>query len=282
MRRFVIFLIALTGSAVRLHLACADDGRATRESRLDRGALRDNALIAKAPAPPPQEPQLNSAAEVSGLGEPGVAGKRMVGAPVIRPPTNADVAKIKAMDKRYQAAKSVAMDLEKTLTLTVLGRERVSKGRTLVSKGRMRLEIDSPDRSLLVVDRKTAWLVNYPSEEFKGSVVQVVKSNVGSKKTRSQAIVGLLAQGGFLKYFQVVGVGDADRIYFLQPQKQLVEFSRAQARLTADGKDLLELRYWDELGNETALQFSRVRLNVPAPDSAFQYSPPADADVTSM
>jgi outer membrane lipoprotein-sorting protein len=102
------------------------------------------------------------------------------------------------------------------------------------------------------------------------------------------AIVGLLAQGGFLKYFSVVGVmaapGDDQlkTIYFLQPQRELVEFTRAQARLTIDGKNIFELRYWDEIGNETSLLFSNTRLNPPLAESMFEYVPPKDADVTTI
>ena len=259
------FMAAITAAP----LAVGAPDRPTRENRVDRGLLRDNRLFAKADAEPP--------------------GKPLPGAPVMRSATKADIDKIRAVDRRYQKAKSVAMDVTKTLKISALNRERVSKGHALTSKGRIRFEIDSPDRSLLVVDGKTAWLVNYPSEEFKGAAVQVVKTEVSSKKAQSQAIVGLLAQGQFLKHFTVVGAqvdpsgeGASNIVYFLQPVAQLVEFTRAQARLSPDGKNLLELRYWDEIGNETDLNFANVRLNAPFSDSSFKYVPPKDADVTVM
>ena len=259
-RRFLL-CAALIGP---LGLHAQSESRPTRASRLDRSLLRDNGLFAQNKAPEPVAPVV----------------------PAMRAPTPADVAKIKAIDRRYRAASSVSMDLGKTLKIAALGRERSAKGRVLVAKGRMRLEIDSPDRSLLVIDRKNAWLVNYPSDEFKGAALQVVKSKVASsKKARSQAIVGILAQGGFLKHFKVVGIASGPAsgdVYYLQPDHQLVEFTRAQARLTSDGTNLQELRYWDELGNETALLFSNVRLNGPAPDASFRFVPPADADVTTL
>lgn len=227
--------------------------------------MRENRLFAKNEAVPLPEAE---------------SVKRIADAPALRPATKADVAKIAAVDKRYRDARSIAMDVSKTLKISALGRERASRGKLLVSRGKMRMEMDSPDRSLLVVDGATAWLVNYPSDEFKGAALQVVKANVGSKKARSQAIIGLLAGGGLLKHFTVVGFDESSATYFLQPQKQLVEFTRAQARLSADGKDLAQLSYWDELGNETRMDLSNLRLNVEAPASTFKYAPPADADVT--
>lgn len=288
--RFFAFSLSAMIGVVASFASAAD--RPSRDSRLDRSLLRDNLFFGDGDRL--QSEKLGQlrlvaaavASEVALENEP--PGKPLPDAPPMRPAAKEDIARIEAVDRRYQGARSVSMDLVKTLKLSALGRERKARGRVLVSKGRMRMEIDSPDKSLLVLDKKSAWLVNYPPEEFKGAAIQVVKANVSSKRARSQAIVGLLAQGGFLKHFSVVGVmatpatGASGFIYFLQPDAQLVEFTRAQARLTPDGKNLLELRYWDEIGNETALTFSNVRLNAPAPESAFQYVPPQDADVTTI
>lgn len=192
---------------------------------------------------------------------------------------------LKEIDKRYQEASSIAMDVDKTLSLGLLGKEKKSKGRLLLSKGRMRMEIDSPDKSIVVVDGKTLWIADYPSAEFKDASVQVLKGPLDSKKGAQRSFVSLLTRGGILKHFKIVGAQKDDEgrdVYFLVPNAQSFEFKRAQLTASGDGRSIAELRYWDERDNETRLRFSNVKFDVRAPAKSFEFVPPENADVTAI
>lgn len=201
------------------------------------------------------------------------------------PPSEEQLKALKAIDKRYQTSKSVTMDLEKTLILGLLGKEKKSKGRVLISQGKMRMEIEEPQKSLVVIDGKTVWVADWPAPEFKNAAVQVMKGSVDTSKGASQGFVGLLARGGILKHFKITAVQNDEKgrsLYFLQPSKDTIEFKRAQMTLSADGRQITALRYWDERDNETQLQFSKVVFDKVVPEKLFQFSPPANADVSTF
>ncbi len=194
-----------------------------------------------------------------------------------------DVALIKSIDQSYKNAKSITMDLKKILTVQLLDKVSKTSGKVLFSKGRMRMEMDAPDKSLVVIDKKHIWVVNYPGTEFKNSAIQVIQAEVSTKKGRSQNFLGLLTQGGILKYFNVSGVlktNEEEEVFFLQPNQASVEFKRAQIVVNPKTKRIMSLKYWDELDNETGYEFTNVQFDQRLEDKNFVYHPPKNADIT--
>lgn len=194
-----------------------------------------------------------------------------------------DVALIKSIDQSYKNAKSITMDLKKILNVQLLDKVSKTSGKVLFSKGRMRMEMDAPDKSLVVIDKKHIWVVNYPGTEFKNSAIQVIQAEVSTKKGRSQNFLGLLTQGGILKYFNVSGVlktTEEEEVFFLQPNQASVEFKRAQIVVNPKTKRITSLKYWDELDNETGYEFTNVQFDQRLEDKNFVYHPPKNADIT--
>lgn len=204
----------------------------------------------------------------------------------LKPVSKTDLKVMRALDQRYQTAASITMDVEKTLTLGLLGQERKAKGKLTLSGGRLHMELEGTERSLLVINKTSFWAVTFPPPEFKDAATQVITGSVATKKGRSQSLVGLLAQGGFLKFFKATGVRklpSGESVYFLQPEREQTEFKRAQLTLSSDGKELRELRYWDERDNETRFVFGSIVFGrKKAPDSLFNYVPPANADIMKL
>ena len=199
--------------------------------------------------------------------------------------TAQDMKIIRALDDSYQKAASVKMDVDKTLKLGLLQQERKAKGSLLISSGRLRLELTGEEKTLLIVNNKNYWAVTYPSAEFKEAPVQVIEGLMGTKKGRSQSILGLLTQGGFLKFFNVSGVQkekSGETTFFLQPQKSASEFKRAELKVSADGKEIRELHYWDERDNETLLAFKGVNFGKKPADTNFNFEAPPGAEVMKM
>lgn len=206
-------------------------------------------------------------------------------APQISQPSDQDLNLIKKIDLSYQKAKSVSMDIKKSIKSQFIESNDSAKGRVIISKGRMRMELKEPDKSLVVIDKKYIWVVNYPTGEFKNSALQVIKADISSKKGRSQNFLSLLTQGGVLKFFKIVGlkkVSDEEKIVFLQPNDATVEFKRAQMVLNPKTKHITGLRYWDELNNETLFEFSKIEFDLKIDEKSFSYEPPEGADITKF
>ena len=70
--------------------------------------------------------------------------------------------------------------------------------------------------------------------------------------------------------------------YFLQPEKQSVELKRAQITVSEKKKLITELRYWDDLDNETFYKFEKTKFNQSLDKKLFKYTPPKDADVMAL
>ena len=196
-----------------------------------------------------------------------------------------DLDVIKNLDASYQRSKAITMKVDKTLKLGLLNQERKASGKLFLSGGRVRLELDGSEKSLLVVNKQNLWAVTYPPPEFKNAAIQVIKGDTTSKKARSQSMVGLLSSGGFLKFFAPTGVQTSDdgaQVFFLQPRTDQTDFKRAQMTVSKDGKRILQLRYWDDRDNETNFMFSDVKFGAKVDDKLFNYSPPANADVMNL
>jgi outer membrane lipoprotein-sorting protein len=203
----------------------------------------------------------------------------------VRGISDKDLQLIKTLDSSYQNSKAISMRVEKTLKAGLLNQVRKASGKLFLSGGRVRLELEGSEKTLLVVNKQNLWAVTYPGPEFKNAAIQVIKGDTTSKKTHSQSMVGLLSLGGFLKFFSPTGVqvnADGSQVYFLQPRAEQTDFKRAQLTVSKDGKRILQLRYWDERDNETDFLFSDVKFGAKVDDKMFNYSPPANADVMNL
>lgn len=182
--------------------------------------------------------------------------------------------------KRYTASKSLQMDVEKKVNLAVLGKETTQKGHIFISDGHLRLEFEEPDKTLVVVDNKSIWLVSYPSKELGGGV-QVGHASRNSNK-HPPILLKLLAQKSPEEDFKVVefkkGLGKLN--YKLEPKKKTADFTRLSIELIPDKKEIRTLTYWDELDNETKYTFIKTEWNPKLSPKLFQYSPPPGVKVT--
>jgi hypothetical protein len=154
----------------------------------------------------------------------------------------ADMRTLRSAIVKYQTSQSSIMNVEKKLKMGLLGDEKNSKGKLWMASGKIRMELDGSAKTLLVMNLKNLWAVTYPPAEFKDAAIQVITGQVNTKKGRAQGIVGLLSQGGLLKFFKPTGVQkntEGEAVYFLQPYKQDADFTRAQVTLAKTANRLL-------------------------------------------
>lgn len=191
---------------------------------------------------------------------------------------------LKTLDATYQA-KNAEMKVEKTTKIPMLDQERKTTGTVWISAGRLRMELDGSEKSLLVVNKQNLWAVTYPAAEFKDAALQVIKANTSTKKGRSQSALSMLTMGGLTKFFDATAAqteANGDVLFFLSPKQEQTDLRRAQVRVSSDGKKLLGLNYWDDRDNETRMVFSDVKFVNKVDDKLFNYTPPANADVMNM
>ncbi len=260
---FVLFSFFFLSSALRADIALPPKTKTSKDAKTSAPALSEAHTSVEA-----------------------VTQKKLEQATSFSAPTDADNKHLKAIDTKYQKAKSVTMDVEKTMKLSVLGREQKSQGKIQISRGRMRME--TPDESLLVINKKTLWVVTYPDPDLKkhGAAIQVLTGNIDSKQARSKSLLGLLTQGGLLKFFTVSSV-EKDKAkdqstFFLQPKKELVEFKRAKVTVSNAGLEIKTLRFWDQLDNESRFDFKNIEFNKAVDAKVFDYKPPQGADIMPM
>lgn len=210
---------------------------------------------------------------------------------VTKPVSNKELKTLKDLDKKYQGKKPVAMKVNKTLKIGLLNQERSSDGTLWMSSGRIRMELEGDEKSLLVVNKKNLWAVTFPGSDFPDAPVQVIKGDASSKKVQSQGAIGMLSLGGFLNVFNATSVQEmssGEKRYFLMPKKTNSDFRRAQVTISADGTQITELKYWDERENETQFEFREVTFGKneafgkKIEDALFTYSPPAKAEIMNL
>ncbi len=170
---------------------------------------------------------------------------------------------LKRVDKKYQKEHGIHLKLKKTVKIGLLGSSRISEGEAWLNQGLMRLEIQKPEVSKMISTSKFFWIENPAPEGFKDMKTQVMKAELNTERAKSQGLIQLLTQGGVLKYFRVSGVQKAKDmlIYFLQPNNQALEFKRAQILVSPKTKTIEELKYWDQMDNETTYSFTSSVFN---------------------
>ena len=203
-----------------------------------------------------------------------------------------DTKALKAVDEKYQKAKSVSMKIEKIVKIGLLSEKRKSYGTLCIAQGQVRLELQGSEKSLLLVNKKNVWVVTYPPADFPDAPLQVAKGDASSKKGQSKNAMSLLTVGGFLKLFSATGFHtekNGERVYTLTPLKGTSQdFKRAEVTLTKNASAIADLKYWDNRDNETHYVFQDVKFDATEfqdqkiDAKLFDYSPPKGAEVTNL
>jgi chaperone LolA len=200
---------------------------------------------------------------------------------IVHSVSKADMLLLRKVDQKYQQQHGIHLQMDKEITLGMLDSTKKSQGAIWLDNGKMRLEIHNPEPSKIIADQQYLWIESSPPADFENSKVQVMRASLQSKKARSQGLIQLLTQGGVLKYFRVSGIQKNEKTttFFLQPDKQAVEFKRAQIVVDRDSMLITSLRYWDQLDNKTTYQFKKSQFNLKVEKEKFAYKPPAGAEL---
>lgn len=193
--------------------------------------------------------------------------------------------KLSKIEEKYSSAKSFSANVKKTLKLKILEQERSLEGTVQIKKpGMFRLEFSKPEASLVITDGITMWMATLPVDPDFDNTTRVIRSK-NTDRIQAQALVTfLLGRGGLLKEFSLqssVRKGDIST-YSLKPKKKNDEVTKVEISVSEKAKEMLSIRYWDALENETRLEFSDSKFGVELPGENFTYKIPKGAEVTDI
>ena len=181
-----------------------------------------------------------------------------------------------------KATKVTKLDVEKTVVSDLLGKTTSSKGEIVLGKGKFRWETTSPEKSLVVFDGKTLWTLQQPIAEL-GGPAQVTKSQV-SGKARDQILVKMLSGGKLSQKFRVQDAiqDQSETILRLSPVKPDPNVKDFSVVLGGKPEKLHEIRYGDEVGNQTTIRILGTEtVKKPAKD-LFKFEVPKGAEVNEL
>jgi len=180
-----------------------------------------------------------------------------------------------------QTTKLVKFDLEKTVALELMGTEKVYNGSCFLSGNLFRFDIQGPDKSLVLYDGHTLWVVQYPDKAF-GGPIQVSRGKLQGKQKEQLVLTELLTKGRLLESFNVKQTSDKDGVLSYEALPKNKKFNLKSVQLKIKGHELKALDYVDDIGNKTSLKILNEKLSASAKPELFHYKPEKGAQVTDL
>ena len=188
--------------------------------------------------------------------------------------------RLKEILGNYRKSSGILMELKKEVYISLMEETKSYDGQLLLSKGRLKLEIVKPEKSLLIVDGNTIWL----ESQFDKNIQVSKLSTTG--KDRKKGLIGL--------FFGETSIWDGYRLIKAQTKKNLTQYTMVPktnnkkpeaekiiVEIDKNKKFVTNLSYWDELENRTMYQFSKIDFKVEVKKDTFKYIPPKDAQITN-
>lgn len=185
--------------------------------------------------------------------------------------------------KSLREKDGAALRLKKRTTNSLLGSEKKSEGRLYYRQGKLRLELKSPEDSLVVLDGKTVWLVTVLSADMGGKTM-VTKTSARSLKKANTLIAALIENQKLLKEFELKErqvAGDEVHLTFL-PKNSEGEIQTLQLWLNPKANRLLKVAYTDDKENEVEFELGVPEVVEGDPAKLFSYAPPKGAEITEF
>lgn len=188
------------------------------------------------------------------------------------------------VEQNYQRAKSLKINLTKSVTLMALGRKELSEGELLVLKPKnFRLNFLKPEKNSVISNGKTFWVVEPPFMD--GGALRIMVSNKLSNLQSLALRTFLTSEDRFSKHFDVTETkslpGQAKE-WTLVPSIKQDGFTKVRLQVDLKSSEIRALTYWDELENEVKFDFIKVELNAKIDKKQFDYVVPKGADVTDL
>jgi outer membrane lipoprotein-sorting protein len=179
---------------------------------------------------------------------------------------------------RYRRAPAIEAKVKKTVVQEVMGTTNESQGRFYFSKGKLRLDMETPEKSTLVYDGRDIWLESRLDE----NTVEVSHLKVIDLRRGHSVMAALFDRRDALKKFKLLKTETKSGLKtfsFAPREKKNTEVSRLEIGLKAG--DIRRISYHDKMENQVTFEFSDLNKGK-VPAAKFKYRPPKNADVTEI
>lgn len=187
------------------------------------------------------------------------------------------------IESKYQKASSVVMDVEKKLTLSLLGKTKTSKGTIKMSRGKLRWDTTEPDKTMVLMSKNVIWVVDYPSDEDEKGVVLKIKN---PSKNQPHAVVAfLMGKGSVTTGFKVVSQKkqkDGTVKIQLEATDKNAELPAITMVIDNNKKIISSIKYEDSVQNETVLTFKNISFEKKLAQKTFKFKKPKGFSLTEL
>jgi outer membrane lipoprotein carrier protein len=192
------------------------------------------------------------------------------------------------VSQKYRSAALTKMDMEKTVKSEFSG-DKVFEGQMFLSSGLFRMEIQKPEKSMIVFDGKNLWSEQAPNADF-GGKAQVTKAKIDKKNGTQLLVTKVFEKGVLQKLFKI----ESEKTTFDEKYKHDITLIKAVPKtkdislkllilgVDPDKQVVTEIGYIDDIDNQTIMRFSNIEFKTEKDRKLFQYKPPKDAQVTDL
>ena len=185
-------------------------------------------------------------------------------------------AEVEAVLAKYRQAKAITAKVKKTVYQETMQTETKSQGEFYFAKGKLRLEMEEPEHTILVYDGKTIWFESRLDDQH----VTVTKMRATDLHKSDSLLAALFERKDVLHSFNLTGTKSAGggNIYSYQAKDQKKSDVRF-LEIALKSKEIQRITYRDQIENRVTLEFSGLsKAAVPA--AKFAYKPPKHAEIT--
>ena len=186
---------------------------------------------------------------------------------------------LKSVEENYIQMQNLQSELKKTTTLKILQRETIYTGTLKVKKGGyLRLDINSPVKSVLLINPKGTWHTQYPDTPEFDDKIRVIKT-----KTQSPlqiALMSILEKGKILEHFDFLDSSSTEKSHTFKLKAKKESSMISALEVVVDNLSFItRIAYWDNLQNKTVFDFYNISTNKNIKNDIFEFQKPPNAEI---
>ncbi|MCB0390441.1 MAG: outer membrane lipoprotein carrier protein LolA [Bdellovibrionales bacterium] len=199
--------------------------------------------------------------------------------------TDNPIDQIKTVIKKYKKSSSIKMLVEREIYSSYLDETKTSEGTLYFSKGRLRLEIEKPDKYLLLMAKNVIWIENHLGQDMGG--VQVSKIAASKNLKQKNALLAFLFDDiKAWDKFKVIGSKQVNKLTAIRLKplegQDLSGVIEIEMLVDTKNQEIKKIVYSDDLDNKTIYAFSKINFKARVKEKLFTYTPPKGAEVTKF
>lgn len=191
---------------------------------------------------------------------------------------------LKATLKDLKKKDGIAVEIKKSSTNLTMGTTKAGSGKLLYWSGKLRLEMNPPEQTLLVMDGKYLWLESQFVQDTEKRIL-VTKAKLKGLKKANALWATILGNNDIMSEFKTKNRkvdGNSVTLELVPKAKAESEIVKLIFVYSIKPYKLMALTYVDDRDNEVTYQLGEPRSIDGDVKSIFIYEPPKGANVTEI